>query len=1218
MNSDKITKPVTKILPQQKKVSAVSKTLPAVSNSPLLSNELLSNEFNDLNSFSTERVGVKQLVGVELLGKQTIGAKFNSFFFGKESTYTLLQKKYKEFLAGNQKLKPECISLAKKWLQDHGSSKDPNDILKHKSIDALLNSLSNNQDNQEAEKKIEPSVNPEPLPSPFIIKESEENPVVEQKNEISSNINEVEILHDKYKEVKKIASSPSELYMIFNKLSDFVKSLKNWEQNFGNPKNPKFESEKLMINQFRLILLDSYTYESDIISGTITELNEEKLLDKEFHANAMSANLNFLSRAVNLNIKNLKINQNGFAFAEAEILYDESIGFSEIFSIDKPSLKVSSSESGYNITATGSLSIKLGDGITASGDVEIGYDTNKRAFEKPKVTNGKFAYDKVLNIGEVISANELKGTLSFTDGNYQMEGSGDLAVNILGATATGKVLVAYDKGFKVKSITNTKFEASIFDGVASIEGSGISLSGEGLTMASSKITIKLPSGDAVMNVESVSVNKKGVTFKEAVIENSQSIGFSEIFSIDKPSLKVSSSESGYNITATGSLSIKLGDGITASGDVEIGYDTNKRAFEKPKVTNGKFAYDKVLNIGEVISANELKGTLSFTDGNYQMEGSGDLAVNILGATATGKVLVAYDKGFKVKSITDGVVSASVLNNFGNFEGRGITYDENGLQISNSTMTLSLGGFIPGANEIKANAKGIKYINESFDWDLINLQIDKKYSLGGLEFSIEGANLYGKSKNYIIEIVNAGAEVSINDYLNAKGKANFDWDILNRKAPEITSSTLNFLVSSPLIPKDIIPGILPIDYAFIFPFAAGPVPMEAGFSFNVDANASVKIGGEMNYNNNAYDFKVDAEGMGFLTLGIGVTLSVGSSFLISLGGFIKGESNAALKANLGIKGKADKKETGFDFSDLTLDYKMGADVKAQIKAGIEARALIIFKKTLYSVVIKEWNLGHTEKSGEMNLLSKTNKGGTSKGILLKGNTILNDPDAEAKSLPFIEKMNAIEALIKNTRELPEGEKTVENLLKAKTEVLNKLQESIDVTIQDEHFKKLIIRLNHYITKLEEIDRKYTEWTIRQETKKLEPNKFSDNFKVSHWRKSRQEYYTAKLAVGEIKHKQYLERNIGKKNNVKIKYDVYQNQIDESKLMIINIDYLLNPLNEVEDISAEINKKETFDATMEDLKVEINDIEIAERAQSGLDNAYEAHLNSDEDTDADLVK
>ena len=255
---------------------------------------------------------------------------------------------------------------------------------------------------------------------------------------------------------------------------------------------------------------------------------------------------------------------------------------------------------------------------------------------------------------------------------------------------------------------------------------------------------------------------------------------------------------------------------------------------------------------------------------------------------------------------------------------------------------------------------------------------------------------------------------------------------------------------------------------------------------------------------------------------------------------------------------------------------------------------------------------------MNLLSKTNKGGTSKGILLKGNTILNDPDAEAKSLPFIEKMNAIEALIKNTRELPEGEKTVENLLKAKTEVLNKLQESIDVTIQDEHFKKLIIRLNHYITKLEEIDRKYTEWTIRQETKKLEPNKFSDNFKVSHWRKSRQEYYTAKLAVGEIKHKQYLERNIGKKNNVKIKYDVYQNQIDESKLMIINIDYLLNPLNEVEDISAEINKKETFDATMEDLKVEINDIEIAERAQSGLDNAYEAHLNSDEDTDADLVK
>lgn len=1018
----------------QKKTETKGNTLPAESSLKLPGISLLNGVFGETENTSSPQFGVKQLqsapsisptqfsnmpiqrVGVELRGAQTLGAKFNSFFLGKESTYTLLQKKYKEYLKGNTELKGECINLANKWLKDHGKSKDPNDKIKHQSINELLKSFTNNNVNEINEPEYLPLPNPSPNPVPDII-------TTDEPEEINkSNIEKIKILHDEYAELKKETTSVNELYSLFNKLANFVQELKKWDLNFANFTNPDFETESLMISDFRKILLDSFVYNSDIISGTISDLNEEKLLNGIFSASSMSAIIKLSSGNIGLIINEIKINQSGFEFDEASIDYNNTIGFADIFSITEPVLKVSSKATGFEITASGNLAANLGDNFEVYGDVEIAYNTDSKAFEKPKISSGGFKYKSKLDFGGVIGVENVNGKISIEDKKYSIGGSGDLSIIIPGtSSAKGTVVVDYNKtvGFKINKITNGEFDAGVF------------------------------------------------------------------------------------------------------------------------------------------------------------------------------------------------------NDLINLKAKGISYDKEGLKIDTGSLILSFGNYIPGADGIEANAKNLSYINGAFDWDTVSFKIDKNYTFGGFNFILGDAKLNGKSKKYLIEIVKSGAKVSIGPWFNAEGGATFDWDVLHGKMPDITSSTLNFLASSPIIPRDIIPGILPIDYSIQFPFFAGPVPMEAGISLSVDASAKVDIGGKMNYANNEYEFEVDSTGKGGLKMGVGANISVGNSLIISIGAFIQGMTEAELLAGLSLDGKATKNEFGFDFSDINLNYRLGANIKAQINAGIEARALLIFRKTLYKIKIKEWDMGHAEKTGAVNLLSnKKTDEGNSEGVFKIGNIPLKKPDAEAQTLPFVHKMEAIDKVIKRVTSIPEGEMSVDGLLAAKKEVLDLLQQSIDITVEDNRFIKIIKRLDHYVEKMANIERQYLSWTLRQEIKKQEPDKFADKFKVRHWRKSREEYYTAKLAVGVIKHQQYVKRNQDKKDHVQRQFNVYNSQILQAERMMIDIDKLLDPLNEVEDISAEISKKETLDRTLDDLKFQIEIDEAAELAQERLEDSYLSILMSDEDHDKDL--
>jgi hypothetical protein len=147
-------------------------------------------------------------------------------------------------------------------------------------------------------------------------------------------------------------------------------------------------------------------------------------------------------------------------------------------------------------------------------------------------------------------------------------------------------------------------------------------------------------------------------------------------------------------------------------------------------------------------------------------------------------------------------------------------------------------------------------------------------------------------------------------------------------------------------------------------------------------------------------------------------------------------------------------------------------------------------------IKEWDLGKAEKTGSVNLFSGKEKNkGNSKGILEFENKKLPNPVADTKTLPFVQKMDAVTKIIDGIK-LKDGLKNEAELLAAKVEIMRLLQESIDITVNDENFKKIEKRLQHYILKLGEIKEKYDQWSLRQEIKKQQPDKFADKFKPNY--------------------------------------------------------------------------------------------------------------------------
>jgi hypothetical protein len=891
-----------------------------------------------------------------------------------------------------------------------------------------------------------------------------------------------------------------------------------------------------------------------------------------------------------------------------------------------------------------------------------------------------FSFPDEISVGGIVKVKGLEGIISGAADGYKKSGSGTLSLDLPdGSAATGTVAVSFEEGigWKVDSITNGAITASILGNTLTVNDIQIA---DGVISAQSG-TMQLDIGGAKVDVTVTTISlgeDKKFDWGIATFKSPNELSVGGVVKVKELEGTVSGAADGYKKSGSGNLSLDL-PGASASGTVAISYEETS-GWKVDSITGGgitasvlgstlsvneiqyvngvitaqsgamildiggaivevkvsdislgedkkinwgiaEFSSPNEINIGGILKAKGLAGTMSGEADGFKKTGVGTLSLDLPDASATGTLAVSYEEGtgWKVDSITNGEINATLLNGSLQINGNGISFENNVLGVAAATATVSTGGVIPGVDKVSGQAQNIQYKDGTFDWDSVTLDINAGLSFGDqLSFGLKTATLFGKSKGYQIDINDATGSISIGKWLSGEGTGSFSWDFINRKTPEITSANLTFLATSPELPKDIIPGLLPISFSVMIPFAAGPVPMEAGLSLNVDAGATVSIGGTMNYSGGEFAFGVQAAGNGHLTMGIRASLAVGSSALVSLGAFLEGSTKAVLEAGLDFNGKAAKQGDAFNFSDINANYKLGANVIAELSGGVEAKALLIFSKTLYKVKIKSWDMGRAEKTGSFNFLNGGFTSTASSGVLEAGTPNLGKPVTEHQSLPFVKSMEAVSAAIDSAKKISANassitagldagsiDKAEEELLKAKSQIVLLLRDSINVTLNDPEFQKLSGRLKHYQKKLADIINKNGIWEATLENKKLDP----PFWHVDFIRGTPEVVYSRKIAEGKVKQSKYLNRNVKKKDDVQSQLSIYQNQMKDSSDMINNVDSLLHPLNQADGIQDKINQYNELNSAMDTLHAEVLRDNANEAADLELDRMESAYIEED---------
>ena len=891
-----------------------------------------------------------------------------------------------------------------------------------------------------------------------------------------------------------------------------------------------------------------------------------------------------------------------------------------------------------------------------------------------------FSFPDEISLGGIVKVKGLEGIISGAADGYKKSGSGTLSLDLPdGSSATGTVAVSFEEGtgWKVDSITNGGITASILGNTLTVNN--IQIANGDITAKTGSMQLDIGGAKVDVTVTDISLGKdKKFDWGLATFKSPNELNVGGVVKVKDMEGTVSGAAEGYKKSGTGNLAVDL-PGATASGTLSFSQDETSGwkvdsitggaisatvlgstmsineiqyvngiitaqtgsmllniggAIAKVDATTISIGEDKKINwgianfsspneidIGGIVKVNGLAGTMTGEADGFKKTGVGTLSINLPGASAGGTIAVSHEegRGWKVDSITNGEINASLLNGSIEIAGTGISFENNVLGIAAANASVSTGGLIPGLDKVSGQAQNIKYKDGDFDWESITLGINSGLSFGdNLSFGLKTATLFGKSKGYQIDINDAYGSISIGKWLTGEGTGSFSWDIVNKKKPEITSANLTFLATSPVLPKDIIPGLLPIDFSAIIPFAAGVVPMEARIALGVDASASVSIGGTVNYSGSEFVFGVNAAGNGSLSMSVTASLAVGSSALVSLGAFLKGSTTAALEAGLEFKGKAAKQGEGYNFSDINAKYNLGANVIAELSGGVEVRALLIFSKTLYEVKIKSWDMGRAEKTGTFNFLNGEHSSTGDKGVMGTGKPELGEPVTEHQSLPFVKSMEAVAAAIDAAKKISANagsiaagldagsiDKSQEELMIAKNQIVVLLRKSINVTMQDPEFIKLSARMIHYQQKLSKIIKENSEWEAALEFKKKNPPMW--HFDI--FRGDPVEVYTNKIAEGKQKQSKYLARNEKKKEDVQTQLSIYQKQIADSLDMGDSIDTLLHPLNQADGIQEKINQFNILSSDIDNLHSEIEKEDANEAAELALDREESDYIKED---------
>ena len=995
-------------------------------------------------------------------------------------------------------------------------------------------------------------------------------------------------IEDKYHEYQSKASSSitnyGQLKSILIESSEIVKLIFGWETNHGDDDDVKAKAKLASIKQIKdgiahLLIEANF---KNIVNLKVSGLNLTELGKGKVYAKKVDLKINFEGKEITGSGSNVTIGEKGIDFKELEINYNDAIKISDELQISEPKLTVSHENDNYEIMASGNvdLAMEIPDAeLTASGSVQVNYSTETSKFHSLKM-DGVNIKAEMFNKNLIVSANGVdyeQGKFSASDGTLKLEmfklssEIKDLTYSKANGVDWATITVKVEKEIYTGDVITVKSPEAILRGKS--EKYGYDLSGE------VGLSVELPE-DATLETKGkstisgfpnetnydVKVEDVGIDLKIGKHLQAQASGVN----YDKSSKTLSASQTSIELKLFDkNLSANVDD-LTISKD---GVDWELATFETEK-----------LGLDGFIGVKDVVATAKGKKGRYEKHAEGTFEIGENSIPGTNITADGIRVGMTLKDgkwsfnvIGEGL-SIGLLDNKLRLTSTKLKYENNKLEME----TLGISLLLPTGNTLTANGKGVVVEKGKIDWDEIRFPLPKILpDIGSLKLDNGDGVLKGKKDNYALGL-DVGAAIKRGEWFEASGKASLIWNHKEKKLPEVEDYNMNFNVQSPKLPDAFIPdgakGAWPIQFSLSMFFMAGPVPMEAEVEFGAKAGASIGIQGTVTKVGNITSISGNGNGTAGLGVWIKGSLGVGSAYLLKLAGFLKGEAMANANINLGLEGELDNE---YNFTSLLGDYVVDAEFIAQLSAGVEAKALIVFSKTLYEVTLKKWELGSSKKAGTYDFINeKDNDKGTEgvfKGDKISEGDVKEPPKVEQNTKEYLDALKKFNDILKeenpkkNIDDIPIEESVFDEkqITSKKERIIQILRDSIEENLSNKEFNKYRKKVNKDEKKLDKQKENHEVEMLRQ-YQKLEDIKVRKTLKQRF--KGRDEaHYTKKIVRLEKEYKEKIQKSLDK---LMIHYDkvsIYQNQINTATSYIQNIEPILeNPETGLAKIGEQINK------------------------------------------------
>ena len=1131
-----------------------------------------------------------------LSGTKGLYAKVSSFF-GKETSFGTLQNLIKEYEDTEddtlkEELKPKIVNACETWLKKHPKPKKSKSFFgKLKSgFNRLRGKTKNDDKKRQSIELIKKRFSETKKASDIKLTTLADKQSITSKIKgvfgFKTTFKQIEDQYHQYQSEASSISSFSSLLQVLEKAKQIFMLIDQWKQSHTEltDKDEKARFDSLTKIENGILNLFFQTNFKNIITLKVSKLSLSQLRKNKVAMEELELTINIEGKKITGKGEDIVLTKEGIDFSKLTIDYNDNIKITEGFEVSKPKLMVSHQGENYSVTAYGGIGLNMkipNAELSAQGGVEVTYNTQTAKFSSPKLSNAEilaslFGGNLELSASGIDYSNGFfiaksgSATLKHFDVNSNVE---DLTFSKKDGFDWSKIEINVDKGIGVGSVISIENAGGMVKGRSDnyayeISGDlGVNVSPpDGFSLeASGNVTV---SGNPIESDYNVSVNGDGeiiMSLGDLIKANAKQISF------DKSKEELSA--------GSASLSLNLFQNKN-SADLKSLKVSKKDGVDWDSAT---FKFDKI-GLDGLVSVKDVAATVKGKNDNYEKnaEGTLDLDSNLIpGATINAEgiqVSMNVKDGKWSFGLNGDSLGVSMLNDSLKLISSKLKYENKKFEMETLEAFLSLPG-----RTIQAEGSNVIVEKDNIDWDQIKFPMPKILpKLGPLEFDNGDAIIKGKKESYALGLdVKTSFESENINWLTAEGKANLLWNYREKKLPEVTEYDLNVNAKSPKIPDAFLPpGTWPISFSLVMPFAAGPVPMEAEVGFEASAGASLGLSGSIQKMGDSTNISAQGTGNAEVVISIVGSVGVGSKYLVKLAGFLKGSAIANAGLSLGLNGEINNE---FNFVSLEGDYSVDANFMAKLSAGLEAKALLIFQKTLYEVTLKKWELGSSKKEGKYDFLENKEKESQTTG-LFKGRNISKDdlnnaPEVQHNTKEYLQAMEKFSKILneENSTQKIEESDDKEALFDSsiinekKTKLVNVLEAVIDENLSNKEFLKFKKKISRDENKLNRKKELHKEQMERQ-YEKLEAAKEGKLSKYKTIIKGRNEdHYKRKIERLKNEYKSKVEKDLIKLSEYRMKTDIYQNQINAASTYLSNIDPILeNPELSISIIDQQISE------------------------------------------------